>query len=369
MTILLSALFILFLAFSLVQLAFWLGPAAGLLPLKRKKFAPDSERVPVSLVVCARNALDQLKRAVPIWLAQDYPEFELIVVDDGSVDGSADWLRKAQADHDRLRVLEAEQPSPPGKKAALTKGIQAARYPLVLLTDADCLPLSRFWIQHMQAELRGSTEIGLGLSVYRRYPGWLNRFIRFDALNTGMQYLALAHAGMPYMGVGRNLIYARELFNRVDGMRSHQHIISGDDDLFVNQAASYYNTRVILRPESLTLSEPKGTWRGFLRQKKRHLSVGREYKPFHKAVLAALSLSWVGHYAFGLILLLAGAHIGWVVALYALRMVAVNWVSSRLWPDWRSADLLPWIPVLDLAYAVYLVRMAPTVFWGKVDAW
>ncbi len=358
-----------FVAATLVQLVFWLWPAGKLAFYRGVAGPADAVTPPVSIVVCSRNGLTHLQRAVPIWLAQDYPEFELIVVDDGSVDGSVEWLRRVQAGSDRLRVLPIADKVVPGKKAALAKGIGAARHALVLLTDVDCLPASRQWIRHMQAPLRGSVEIGLGLGLLRAGKGFLNRFARYEALLTAMQYLGLAGIGMPYMGVGRNLIYTKALFERQGGFDRHRHLLSGDDDLFVNAAATSFNTAVITHPEAITLSEARHTWRGFFRQKTRHLSVGRAYKKQHKLVLGLLTGSLLGHYGAALALLLAGAGLPWVAMGYFLRQVVVLSISTRLWPAWKSAALLPWLPLLDLAYVLYLVRMAPAALWGKVREW
>lgn len=369
MTLLFAIIYYLFLAASVAQLSYWLGPVRNLSFVAAGKKKPEGDPPGVSVILCVRNALNNLKLNLPFILAQDYPLFEVIVVDDGSRDGSQEYVRELQADNERLSVVSVPQPSMPGKKEALTLGIESARHPLVLLTDADCRPVSRNWITCMQKPLRGNVEIGLGLGLYSRRPGFLNRFIRYEALFTGVQYLALARAGLPYMGVGRNLAYARELFRRRGGLSQYRHLVSGDDDLFVNQAATYFNTEIVIPPDSLTVSDPKTTWRSFYRQKTRHLSVGREYKPLHKMVLGGISLSYLGHYVLGLALLLAGQHVLIVVLFYALRMLAMCWHYGRLWPKWRSKDLLPWVPVLDPAYLMYMIWMAPTVFWGRAEEW
>src|SRR5690606_29715318 len=128
------------------------------------------------------------------------------------------------------------------------------------------------WLKKMVAKMKGDAQLVLGFAPYTEAPGFLNKFIRYEAVYTAMQYLSFALAGIPYMGVGRNMAYRKQLFHQAKELEKHRHLASGDDDLFVNEVATKKNTAIQLDPETFVYSTPKLTWRGYKRQKTRHLS-------------------------------------------------------------------------------------------------
>jgi len=199
---------------------------------------------PVSVVIAARNEEKNLLENIPRIMEQDHPNFEVIVVNDSSWDDTADVLKALSLSYPNLKVIHIDEDKQQmqGKKFAITLGIKAAKHDIVLLTDADCSPLYAGWITEMTRHLHGKKQLALGFSPYFRKPGRLNRIIRFDTLMIACQYLGFAKAGKPYMGVGRNLAYHKDLFFKVGGFKNHYSIASGDDDLFVNQVATSQNT-------------------------------------------------------------------------------------------------------------------------------
>lgn len=240
---------------------------------------------PVSVVVCAHNEYNNLQDYLTILLNQDYPCYEVIVVDDSSEDGSDLLLERWSRQYPNLyhtfvprgaRVLSS-------KKLALTIGIKAANHEHVLLTDADCRPESRYWIREMVKGFNTSQiEVVLGFSPYFEKKGLLNRLIGYDTLFNGLQYMGMARAGKPYMGVGRNLAYKRSTFFSTNGFKGLLGNQAGDDDLFINRVATRHNTNVICNRESIIWSEPKTTWREWFHQKRRHLSVSPHYRTSSK---------------------------------------------------------------------------------------
>lgn len=239
----------------------------------------------VSVVVCAHNEEINLKSYLHTLLNQDYPTFEVIVVDDESEDNTYTILEQYRQQSNRLyhtfvprgaRVISS-------KKLALSIGIKAAKYNYILLTDADCRPESRHWIREMMGGFQNEkTEIVLGFSPYFEKKGLLNRLIGYDTLFNGLQYMGMARAGKPYMGVGRNLAYKRSTFFSTNGFKGLLGNQAGDDDLFINRVATRHNTNVICNRESIIWSEPKTTWREWFHQKRRHLSVSPHYRTSSK---------------------------------------------------------------------------------------
>lgn len=329
---------------------------------------------PVSVVVCARSEFENLQQLIPAILEQDYPDFELIVVDDASWDGSTSWLEELEKTEKRLKVVfvtDEMKKNYQGKKLALSLGLKAARHELVLLTDADCLPAGNQWIKGMvQAfHLNPETEIVLGYSPFRVAHNPVNLTARMDNAYTGIMYLSHAIAGMPYMGVGRNLSYRRSLFFRNKGFASHLHIAPGDDDLFVNEVCNNSNTAICLDPETFVYTRAKKSFADWFRQKKRHNFAGRYYRREHQFRLGMYAfthgLLWLSFAAsalftesFGWALALLGLYwlIKWPYILYAFRKL-------------RQRGLAIWMPLYDILYVFYTSAFAFITVFGRQKKW
>ncbi len=243
---------------------------------------------PVSIIICARNEAQNLQKFLPQILEQDYPSFEVVLVNDCSLDDTEDTLKILTAQYPHLSVVTIENNDKyqHGKKFALTLGIKAAKYEWLLLTDADCQPASNQWISTFATHFTDDKDIVLGFSPYFHNGGMLSTFIQYDTFLTALNYISFALARMPYMGVGRNMAYRKELFFKVKGFAQHMHIKPGDDDLFINQTATATNTAVNISPESFMFSIPKETFKEWIDQKIRHLSVGKFYKSKFKNIFA-----------------------------------------------------------------------------------
>lgn len=261
---------------------------------KKDNISPQKPK-PVSVIVCAHDEEQNLKELLPILLEQNHPEFEIIIVEDRSNDGTYDYLLQATQDDSRLKMVRVVNKPEyiNGKKFAITLGIRAARYDWLLFTDADCRPDSKNWITRMTERYNDQTQFVLGFSPYQKAEGLLNAFIRFESLLTGIQCLGMALLGRPYMGVGRNLAYTKSLFLQRKGFNNYIGVMGGDDDLFVNLHANKTNTQVCIGQDATVLSSPKKTWSDFMDQKLRHLFAGKRYKFSDKLILGLFIMSWI----------------------------------------------------------------------------
>ena len=318
----------------LVQLWFWgryFRPFTRR-PLEEVATAPGPDDEPVSLVLCAHNELDNLRELVPLLLRQDYPAgFELVLINDRSHDETELFAQQlAQYYPGRFRLVTVTH-TPAGfspKKYALTLGIKAARYERLLFTDADCRPASPDWLRLMQRGFaqHGGADIVLGFSAYAEQPGLLNQLIRYETLLTAAQYLGLAWAGKPYMGVGRNLGYTRATFSSTKGFASHIRRLSGDDDLLVQDAVALgARVAVVADPPAHTLSQPAATWAAWWHQKRRHLSAGSRYRPADRRRLAIFMGSNALFYVLSPILLAA------VTTPKNLLSLGLIWLARTIW--------------------------------------
>jgi biofilm PGA synthesis N-glycosyltransferase PgaC len=310
----------------------------------------------LSVIICARNEEENLRRNLESVLNQDYPDFEVVLVNDCSRDDSQWVLKELRERHPRLHVvtLKEDDRFQHGKKFAVTMGIKAAKHNLMVFTDADCRPQSDQWLRHMAGAFGEGTEIVLGYSPYTRLKGFLNRFIRFETFHTAISYLSHALGRNAYMGVGRNLAYSRELFFRGKGFASHMHILSGDDDLFVNQNARRRNTTICIHPEAHVWSDPKTSFTAYARQKRRHHGASSAYRARHKWMLALQMGSAVVFY---LSLIVCGFLYPefWMYLLgaYLLRLILQLLIFRPVMKKLQVLDLIAWLPLLDIIFYFY----------------
>ncbi|MCB9015210.1 MAG: glycosyltransferase [Lentimicrobiaceae bacterium] len=308
----------------LIQLAYFWLIFSRLAFYNSAKRPVNEAKEPVSVIICAKNEYHNLVRFLPAILEQNYPEFEVVVVNDASDDDTFYLLRELADKNPRLKVINITQNLNffTGKKFPLSIGIRSAKYDVVLLTDADCYPAGPEWLAGMQAAFTGKTEIVLGYGPYAPQPGLLNKLIRFDTLMVAVQYMSFALSRMPYMGVGRNLAYHKSLFFQTGGFVKHYKISSGDDDLFINQVAKGSNTRIQVSKETYTFSKSKQTFASWFRQKKRHLTTGGLYRTKHKLVLGLYSFSQLSFFV--LLIALALLRVDWILltSVFVIRLIS-----------------------------------------------
>lgn len=321
---------------------------------------PCAPYPPVSIIVASHNNLPGLQTLLPLLLTQDYPAFEVLVIDDRSSDQTPAWLADLAVSHNgKLRVHRIEQ-TPEGyapKKFAIASAIRQARYEWLLFTDSDCMPASGQWLSCMAAQMYGPSAIILGYGPYQRRPGLLNWFIRMETFWSGSLYLGAALSGWPFMAVGRNLAYHKKVFEVAGGFQAHRHVLSGDDDLLLHAAvAKQVPVRICVAPEAIVFSEPKTTWKSWFRQKKRHMHAGLYY-PMHQRIrLGLLSVAQVLIYLPLLVLpfssstpvILIGT--GFLHLIRLVVLIRFLRLISCLLDEKLIIFLLPLFEVLHLAY-------------------
>jgi cellulose synthase/poly-beta-1,6-N-acetylglucosamine synthase-like glycosyltransferase len=327
--------------------------------------------VPVSLIICARNEEDNLREHLPIILEQDHPEYEVIVVNDCSWDNTENVIDGFAEKYPHLRKTTIKEDAyyKHGKKFAMLVGIKAAKHDHLVFTDADCFPSGKEWLRTMARGFTETRKIVLGYGAYQRKQGFLNRLIRFDSFGIATRYLSAAIKGRPYMGVGRNLGYTHSLFFSQRGFSRHYHIISGDDDLFVNHAATDSNTNICVSPEAITYSEPETSFRAWRLQKARHLTTAPLYTARTKSFIA---FHYFTQYFFVAMLIALAFHLNTALIIPVLLLLKSTalWIvlrkpSSRL----KEQDLWAAAPVYELALLfIYPIFQSSKLFY-KPERW
>ncbi|MEZ4796022.1 MAG: glycosyltransferase [Flavobacteriaceae bacterium] len=316
-----------------------------------KESNPSLKNIPISVVVCAKNEAENLSRLIPKLLEQNYKQFEIVLINDASSDETLEVMEFFKENHSNIKIVNIVNNEAfwGNKKYALTLGIKAASNNFLLFTDADCVPNSKDWVASMSSHFTNKKSIVIGYGAYDVQPkSFLNKLIRFETLLTAIQYFSYAKIGLPYMAVGRNLAYRKELFFEANGFINHLKIRSGDDDLFVNEVATGKNTSICFAKNSFTTSQPKTTFKEWFNQKRRHVSTAKHYKFKHKALLTIFYVSQILFWILSIILLIATFKPILVISLMTFRLiifyVVINYSSKKL----EETGLILLLPFIEL---------------------
>lgn len=358
----LLGVFCLFILIVLVQFCYYI-PIFG-----KFSFAKPQEsvqkRTPISVIVCAKNEEENVKNFIPLLAKQDYSNYEIVLIDDASSDETLEVFEAFEKEYPNIKLVKVENNEAfwGNKKFALTLGIKAATHEYLLFTDADCYPKTNQWITEMSSHFTMKKTIVLGYGAYEKIKGsFLNRLIRFETLLTAIQMFSWAKLGKPYMGVGRNMAYKREEFFRVRGFMDHMKIRSGDDDLFINQAAHKDNTDICYSPNSFTFSKPKTTFKEWFKQKHRHTLTATHYKGADKMQLGLFYISQLLFLLLPIVLLVFQyqwiAVLGLIVVRYSFAWISIGYAAKKL----DEKDTVYWYPIIEIV----LIFMQLNVYFAN----
>ncbi len=342
--------------------------------LRLFRYAPmvfQKHHVSVSVIVVANNEFENLQRLVPSILAQEYPDFELILVDDRSYDGTYEYFKAFSSTEPRLKFLRVDEVLEAfnTKKFALTLGIKAAKNEYVLFTDADCMVNSPKWISYMVSSFYAPKKIMLGVSPYLPAKTFLNQIIQFETGMTAMNYLSYALAGVPYMGVGRNMAYQKRLFLESKGFHPYNNVNGGDDDLFMQKVMTGENVAICLEKDTFVYSTPKTTWLEWFEQKKRHYSVSKFYTKKSKILLGLFHSSYLLSYILFFILLFSQEFRLYSFAIFLVRLILFWVLGAKLLN--RLASRAEWylFPFLEIMHSITVVLLGLLGLKAKRIKW
>lgn len=364
-----TILFYIFIAIAAVQVIYF--SIFGVFAFAKIKHNKQQYDIPVSIVICAKNEAENLAILIPELVQQSYKTFEIVLINDASSDDTLAVMERFQKEHDNIKIVNVENNEAfwGNKKYALTLGIKAATHNYLLFTDADCKPASKHWISEMSQNFSSTKKIIIGYGAYEKKKySFLNLLIRFETLMAAIQAFSYAKMGIPYTAVGRNLAYHRDEFYGVNGFVNHMKIRSGDDDLFIKDAATRKNTATCYTKDSFTLSQAKTGFFAWFRQKRRHVSTSSHYKFIHKFLLGLFFISQVLFWIFAIGLLFTNI---WQLTLcvLAFRVVyqyfVIGFASSKL----KEQDVLYVLPILEIFLVIIHFGIFITNLISKPTHW
>lgn len=313
---------------------------------------------PASVIICAKNEAHNLAQYLKIVLIQQYKQYEVIVVNDQSTDNTIDVLVEFYKRNKNLKIVnidKSEAKPYEGKKYALLKGLEVATFDTIVLTDADCRPATTHWLAKVVGAYMSETKIVLAHAPFEKQAGFLNKLIRYENFMTALQYFGFAKTGLPYMGVGRNLSFKKELLQNFSGFDKNKNLPTGDDDLLVNATATGKNTELCIDKDAFMYSKPQTTFSDWLNQKRRHLRSGFKYKPHHVLLLFLFPFSNLAVYGLLVFLLIKMVMVKWVLLSFAALLLIKLASTFIVYRKLGSADLILFSPLLDIAYTAYLL--------------
>ncbi len=363
-------LFICFTVFTVIQTIYYVVFLKGFAFFKEKSKTLKS--IPVSIIICAKNEAENLEQNLPSIIEQEYENFEIILINDASQDDTLEVMERFKAQHNNIKIVDVKTVEQfwGNKKYALTLGIKASTHEFLLFTDADCKPVSKYWLQEMASGFSNENHIVLGFGGYEKVKhSLLNKLIRFETLMTAIQYFTYANLGMPYMGVGRNLAYKKTLFFNNSGFMSHMDIKSGDDDLFINQVANSKNTITRFSENGFTLSIPKTTFSQWVRQKRRHISTAKHYKPKHKFILGLFYFSQLFFWLLAILLLVFQYHWKLVASIVIFRLLLQLLTTLYSSKKLNCKDLVLFAPFLEFFLIIFQMYIFSANLISKPHHW
>lgn len=352
----------LFLGSSVLSLIYFLSFLKFSLQGNKNQTASFSE--PISVVIYAKNQAEYLRLNLPQFLNQSHPEFELILINDASIDETLDVMEDFEQADARIRIVNVQNNEAfwGNKKYALTLGIKKARFPHLLFTRADAKPDSENWITEMSASFASGKSIILGYSGYlKRNGSFLNRLIRFEGLLNAIAYFSQALWENPFSGTGRNLGYTSNHFYRLNGFANHLHISGGEDVLFINEASNDSNTAVCYSEDSLIRHAAPLSFSQWFSDKRHEWSIAQNFKFKHRVFLGAFRCSQFFFWIFFFIVIL-GPYWMWAVSLLVIRLLIQGVVYYGAAKKLKETDLIWLFPLMEL----FLICIQIGIFMSNI---
>lgn len=334
-------------------------------------------RQPASIIICAKNEAQNLIANLPLILEQNYftntgqPLFEVLVINDASTDDTAQVTLGLQQRYAHLRLINIPAGTPhtlKGKKFALKTGVAAAAHEWLLLTDADCLPSGKNWLREMAAPLAEGKQIVAGYGGYFKAPGLLNAFNRWETIHTFLQLFSYAKAGLPYMAVGRNMACTKTVMQLAEQSAVWNLSPSGDDDLLVKVCGTPANYAVVANAGAFTHTSAQTSLKGWMKQKQRHLSDGKSYKPGIQYLLGSYGYTLAAVWLYSAVLLFTG-YWQWTLALMAARCIIYWWLWSVTARKLKVNDIFYLMPLFDIGWMVFNFAFFPYIALKNKQHW
>lgn len=322
------AILIVFGVITLIQLVYYYV-IYGRFAFHRKKSALGFRDIPVSVVIVVRDDAALAVQNLPQLLDQQYSSFEIVIVNDRSRDeNSLQAIREYKDRYPNIKLVDLSTAvsTSRGKKMAISMGVKCATYDHILLTAPNCKPSSRQWLSKMAQNFQFQQKIVLGYNTFEKKKGLYSHFLLYDNLVGAVQYFAHALMHSTYRGDLNNLAFVRPLFYKQNGFIAYNHLLYGEEDIFVHRASTPNNVAVEYDPDAATLQQHTPSY-GYWRLHKVSLYFTRKYNSTkNRLLLSGYELTNLLFYALLALSIVASLH--QPTALYITAGIAVLRIAS-----------------------------------------
>ena len=321
---------------------------------KKKETSPESSSV--SIIIPARNEAGGIATCLDSVLAQSYSgAWEVIVVNDHSTDETAAIVDSFVEKNAQLRLLELTETS--GKKAALTAAIEAARYNIILQTDADCI-VSPTWLQAMSETFSEQTEMVSGPVLLTHDKSLFQQLQSLEYLGLVTLGAGSLLSGHPNMANGANIAYRKAAFLDVGGFSGIDHVASGDDELLLQKILERGADRITFCKDqrAIVRTPAQANWASFKVQRLRWVSKARTYR--NRWVNVTQMISWLAFVGLAFVSFAAMVHISfvpWALTFWLAKIVADAWMMLLASHFFQQNKLLLLFLLLQFLYVPYVI--------------
>jgi poly-beta-1,6-N-acetyl-D-glucosamine synthase len=328
--------------------------------------AQDAGEQMITVVIAIRNEEKHMHRLLSDLAAQQYGNFEVVIVNDHSSDASAGLLRASA-----LANLTVLQNAGAGKKSAIATGVSSARGSVIVTTDADC-SLPPQWLKTISEHFKhNKVKLAFGGVCIRPDGSFFSHMQAIEFASLIGSGAATAALSMPTMCNGANLAYRKSVFDEVNGYEGNLHIASGDDEFLMRKVHDRYpqGVRFIASGDAVVRTRPQPKISSFLHQRMRWASKWRYNSSAGTVALAVFILasqiaslwcllSLVISFSYTALFLLAGkALLESVFLLRACRFLKIPWH----WPAFFALQLIHPVYVIFVGIASNFIA----VYWKE----
>lgn len=344
----LTVVFYAFIVFTAIQIIYYLTFSS--LFFKSKKTNKINTKPPISLLIFVKNSAAYLEKNLTYFLNQDYPEFEILLIDNCSSDDTDEVLEKIKTKHKKVRIINVENNESfwANKKYTYTLAIKAAKYNHLLFSEIIAKPISKNWILEMSNQISDKKSLVLGYTKHNTSKGFMNLLIRFNDVLDALKAFTFTKFNTPFRASAYNFSFTKDNFFRVNGFIKHIKINYGKDDLFLRDAYFKKNTSFSIDEDSFVEITKEKTFKDWFSAQKRNSFLQNHYKLNHQILLFLYTITKLGSLTLGITLLFFYPYkiILCIIGFYFLVKTIVLALATKKFKEPKIIFLFPFLEII-----------------------
>jgi len=289
--------------------------------LSGKKKETPSEYPSISIIVPSRNYEDNLRELIPTLLDQDYPDFEVVVVDDCSSDGTEWYLAGLKLESAKLKTSRIIQETDFPNALVITIGVRAATKDWLVFLNPLCRVGGNGWLKSISAGMRPNTEALLGFVKYTNLEGSMQKFFRYENFDSFILYGSARYLGLPMPIADVNMAYRREQFLDLKGFAAVLDARFSENELYINKIANRKNSTYLLDQSTVIDFHGETGWHDGMIFKKKQLQLKRKFSFKKKLFLGINTFSRAFFDVSMIALLILSPWRFWVAGIWLFKMI------------------------------------------------